>query len=148
MVKCPLYYVALPRVEWLRWRDLLVFFVLPPNKAQQAHYYFVATGTGVSPFHSIIRSFGQLRYTLLYGIHNCAEAADIAHYKPERLVLCTSRSADGDFSGRVTTYIREKSVTTDSVFYLCGGSQMIADVTDLLVNKGVPPENIRTEAFY
>lgn len=124
------------------------FFILNQSNVSNIHHYFIATGTGVSPFHSFVRSYRQLRYTLLYGVRSRAGAVDSDHYRSDALIVCTSQSDDGDFYGRVTRYVRDYPFQSKDIFYLCGGSQMISEVTELLSRKGVPPENIRTEAFY
>lgn len=124
------------------------FFILNQNNISAEHYYFIATGSGVSPFHSFIRSYRNLQYTLVYGVRSRAEVVDPDHYRPDSLVVCTSQSNDGDFAGRVSRFLKEGSFKPGDIFYLCGGSQMISEVTDLLTNKGVLPVNIRTEAFY
>lgn len=124
------------------------FFVLRDVPSQPNHFTFVATGTGISPFHSIIRSNPGLHYDLIQGVRYENEAYDAADYPANCYHLCTSREKGGNFHGRVTQFLKEKGIRKDSVFYLCGNSAMIHEVTDLLEKNGIPPENIRTEVFF
>ena len=125
------------------------FFVLrdtPP--AENNHYTFIATGTGISPFHSIILSNPDLDYEIIHGVRHGYEAYDSSDYVEDRYHLCTSREHGENFYGRVTQYLRNKGIRKDSIFYICGNSGMVNEVTELLENHGITPENIRTEVFF
>jgi len=124
------------------------FFVLDEQVKAGHPTLFVATGTGISPFHSFVRSHFGLNYNLLHGVHFRDEAYGRDSYDPERYRLCTSRQDGSDYFGRVTFYLKEKPVDKDTICYLCGNSDMIEEVTDILEGYGVKPENIRTEVFF
>ena len=49
--------------------------------------------------------------------------------------------------GRITQYI-ETLPETDIEAYICGSNQMVTDVKDKLIAKGVPAEQIYHEMFY
>jgi ferredoxin-NADP reductase len=124
------------------------FFILD-GRTQNGHAaLFVATGTGISPFHSYVRSYRGLNYSVLHGVHFPDEAYGRYSFDPEHFLLCTSRSDQGDYFGRVTRYLKEHPVDPDTICYLCGNSDMIDEVTDILENCGLPPQNIRTEIFF
>ena len=109
---------------------------------------FIASGTGISPFHSYVKSFPDLNYQVLHGVHFANEAYGRETFDAESFVLCTSRSTDGNFFGRVSHYLNQNPVSIETVCYLCGNSDMIEDVTSILENYGLAPENIRTEVFF
>ena len=66
----------------------------------------------------------------------------------DRYKLCTSRDQQGDFNGRVTDYLKQKSLDSDTLVYLCGNCDMIYDVYDLLTSRGFPSGNIKTEVYF
>ena len=66
----------------------------------------------------------------------------------KRHFLCTSRDQEGDFHGRVTDYLRQKEVNSDTLVYICGNCNMIYDVYDLLSSRGFPSGNIKTEVYF
>jgi ferredoxin-NADP reductase len=124
------------------------FFVLDEKVLSGHPVLFVATGTGISPFHSFVRSYPDLNYHMLHGVHFPDEAYGRATYDAERYRLCTSRQEGSDYFGRVTYYLKENPVPKETVCYLCGNSDMIEEVTDILEGYGVCPENIRSEVFF
>ena len=110
---------------------------------------FIASGTGIAPFHSFVKSYPGLDYTVLHGVRGAEEAYDRVDYEPARYVACSSRNPDGDFHGRVTDYLRvNPSRNYDTIYYLCGNRAMIGEVYDLLRLQGVPGNHIFTEAFF
>lgn len=124
------------------------YFTLPPEEINQRKFYFIASGTGVAPFRSFVRSYPNIDYTLLHGVKNTSEAYDRSDYDPERHVLCTSQDTDGDFNGRVTEYIRKNVFDTKALYYLCGNINMIYEVFDILKMKGVPANHLHAEVYF
>jgi ferredoxin-NADP reductase len=100
---------------------------------------FVATGTGVAPFVAFCRS-GITGATLLQGV----SVPEQLIYKTvlegcfEKYVPCISQlgsagnALKGGYAGRVTDYIKAKIVPGVYDFYVCGQTNMIADVTALI----------------
>ncbi len=124
------------------------FFILD-NKVKAGHpVWFVASGTGISPFHSFVTSFEDLNYQILHGVRFVDEAYGRQVFDSEKYCLCTSRHDKGDYFGRVTHYLEKHPVDSHTICYLCGNSQMIEDVSDILEAYGISPENIRTEVFF
>jgi len=125
------------------------FFVLRDGELNQKnHFTFVATGTGISPFHSMVMSNPQLEYEVIHGIKFNNEAYHATDYLAGSYKACISQEYGANFSGRVTKYLREKGFRKDSIFYICGNSAMVNEVSGYLELKGVPPERIRTEVFF
>jgi len=108
---------------------------------------FIATGTGISPFHSFVTSYPGINYTILHGIRETDEAYEKEDYDPKRYVPCVSKGNTNKYNGRVTDFLRTTG-WTDMLYYLCGNNNMIYDVCRILKNKGVHPERIFTEVYF
>jgi len=123
------------------------YFALRPS-SMHLHHLLIATGTGISPFHSFARTYPELQYTLIHGIREVSESYDKGDFRPGSYLACTSRSTDGHFHGRVTDFLRSYDIPYDSEIMLCGNSQMILDVWELLPEKGVDPGKMRQEIYF
>jgi len=125
------------------------FFVLKDSQDNKIkHFTFVATGTGIAPFHSIILSNPDLDYEVIHGVRYDHEAYDPTNYAKDCYKLCASRGQGENYIGRVTQYLKEKKIRKDSIYYICGNSGMVNDVTRYLERHGISSENIRTEVFF
>jgi ferredoxin/flavodoxin---NADP+ reductase len=124
------------------------FFRLNPEVCGESIPVFLATGTGISPFHSFVRSYPEAEYRLLHGIRYREEAYDLSDYDRSRLTLCTSGEPLGDFFGRLTEYLGNCIFPAGSHYFLCGSNQMISDVFDILTGKGVPVSRIHAEVYF
>ncbi len=65
------------------------------------------------------------------------------------LRFCTTESNSEINCGRITNFLE----TTDLIiperkYYLCGSPEMVVEVRDILLNKGVPFENIIAEIYF
>jgi ferredoxin--NADP+ reductase len=111
---------------------------------------FIATGTGISPFHSFVRSYPGIDYTLIHGVHSEAEAYDRWEYDPQRYILCTSGKSAGGRKGRgrVTRFLPGFRVDREMRYYVCGNGNMIYEVYHILRDKGVGDEDIFTEIYF
>ena len=123
-------------------------FLLPSTGLEGGRFVFLASGTGIAPFHSFARTRPGLKYQLLHGVRTADEAYEREHYEAGRYILCSSRDRDGDFSGRVTDYLRDHAIDTGAVFFLCGNYQMITEAYSILIDAGVPAENVRNEVYF
>lgn len=124
------------------------FFNLNEEEISTRKHLFIATGTGISPFHSFVHSYPGLNYKLLHGVRNSDEAYEREHYNSDNYVLCTSKDIHGDFHGRVTDYLKQNETDNDTLVYLCGNSEMVYDVYDILMSQGMPSGNIHTEVYF
>lgn len=111
-------------------------------------FLFIASGTGIAPFHSMIKSIPGLDYKLLHGVRHAEEAYEKNTYDAERHVLCTSGDDKGDFSGRVTDYIKQNEFDKDTICYFCGNFNMIREAMSLLEKKGIPPAQLHAEVYF
>lgn len=124
------------------------FFILNNNETFSKKLLFIATGTGISPFHSLVSTYGLTNYTLLHGVRTANEAYDSDHYNKGKYLLCTTRDNKGHFQGRVTSWLRHNRPVPDTICFLCGNANMIEEAAEILEAFGITPENIRSEVFF
>lgn len=124
--------------------------------------FFISTGTGIAPYVSMIESkkFQEnppSRGVCLFGVRTEDEIL-YQHYfsKNEKFefVPTVSRPIDPNwqgFKGRVTHYLQEQPDNRDWTledYYICGGNDMIKEVKDFLLKKGVPKDQIFQEIYF
>ena len=122
------------------------FFTIKPEHFR-GQLLFVASGTGIAPFHAMVRSNPELNYFLLHGIRDLEDCFESEAYSSDRYVPCVSQG-DGGFQGRVTDYLREHPVHPSTFCFLCGNSAMIFSAFDLLKKQGVRSENLFAEVYF
>ena len=115
--------------------------------------WWIATGTGVAPFRSMLRGgLGQGK-RLIHG----ARTADGFYFADElttalgpRYQRCCSGGALADaHTGRVTDYLAQcPDLPTDHAYYLCGSEMMVVEVRDLLIARGIPFTRIFSEIYF
>jgi ferredoxin--NADP+ reductase len=111
---------------------------------------FVATGTGVAPFLSALRSDGEESPVFLYGVRLGADAVALPFLR-ERCKLSLAVSGErvpGHHYGRVTELLEELPRAPDIHYYLCGLDAMIDEVTHWLESREVDPTRIHREVFF
>lgn len=108
---------------------------------------FIATGTGISPYHSFIESYPALEYRLIHGTGQLSEAYDAELYD-ERYIHCVSREGGGAFQGRLTEYLQTLDIDPQTEAFLCGNCDMIYEAFDLLQDRGLPTAQIHTEVYF
>jgi ferredoxin--NADP+ reductase len=110
-------------------------------------FIFIATGTGVAPFRSFVRSYPGLDYLLYWGVRETSDLPDLTEFDESRIRICVSRpsSRPGE---RVTDALDSSDLPHDAYYYLCGNRKMIVDATRLLRSKGIPGGNIFMETFF
>jgi ferredoxin--NADP+ reductase/benzoate/toluate 1,2-dioxygenase reductase subunit len=124
------------------------FFTLDEESRSGKELVFVASGTGIAPFHSFIKSYPGLNYKLVHGVKYGDEAYEFEDYNPGRYILCTSRDNRGDYQGRVTDFLMAQPIKTGVDYYLCGNSQMIHEVYDILKDLSVETDRIHAEVYF
>ena len=124
------------------------FFKFNPDQFSNKKFLFIATGTGISPFHSFVRTFPQLDYTLIHGVRYGHEAYEHHDFDAEKVTLCTSGESNGRFNGRVTDYLVSQKIEPGTNCFLCGNSEMIYEVFDILTAKGIPVSDIYSEVYF
>lgn len=121
---------------------------------------FVATGTGIAPFRSMLSTFleeseaGTL--TLYWGLRSQRdlyyqkELGALARRHPNFSFITTLSRPENGWNGsigRVTSLVESNIASVSNVtFFLCGNGGMIRDTTEIVRKKGLCP--IRTEQYY
>lgn len=153
-------------------QGFFTFDYVPPHR----QLWLLATGTGLGPFLSMLRS-GQAferaeRVILVHGTRGAAELAHraelegLAQARPDafRYVPVLSRASEpGKLSGRLTQALASgdlervaatKIAAESSHFMLCGNPAMIEDAITLLGERGLKrhrqraPGHITTEKYW
>lgn len=124
------------------------FFTLKPEDLDSKKYLFIASGTGIAPFHSIAHSYPNLNFKLIHGIRHSNEAYEKEHYPSGRYISCVTKDNKGDFKGRVTDYLKANPVDKETLCYLCGNVNMIYDAFDVLKEQGAPSGNLHAEVYF
>lgn len=124
------------------------FFKFNPEQFATRKFLFIATGTGISPFHSFVKTYPELDYQLIHGVRFGNEAYDHGDFDKSKITLCTTGDDEGDFYGRVTDYLFTEQIDPSASCFLCGNSEMIHEAFDILTGKGVPVSNIYSEVYF
>ena len=114
---------------------------------------WIATGTGIAPFYSMLRS-GKADGKVL--IHGNRYLEQFHFYDDFQSALgkayircCSGESADGVFYGRVTRYLAGRPVLEPGLkYYLCGSAEMVVDTRDILIEQGIPFDQIISEIYF
>ena len=123
-------------------------FCLDPAEVDSSRkYVFIASGTGIAPFASYVKSFPALDYTLLHGVRFNDERYDHEDYPADRYIACVSRPKEGEGS-RVTDALERMELDPAAKYYLCGNRNMITDVVSILRRKGIPGGQVFMETFF
>ena len=143
-----------PKLRKLKAGDLVEIhgpfgkFGMEPKAAETGKFVFIASGTGIAPFRSMVRTYPEIDYTLIHGVRLATEAYDRHEYVSDRYVLCTSRDTNGTYQGRVTGYLKNCTFAPETDFYLCGNSDMIFDALEILKEKGFERDQIHCEVYF
>jgi ferredoxin/flavodoxin---NADP+ reductase len=113
---------------------------------------WVAAGTGVAPFISMVRSGLSGEKILVQGSRTVAgllERELFAQALGERYFPCCSReTAEGIFAGRTTEWLTSRPLPEVPRYLLCGSSRMVVDARDVIIGKGAPFASILGEIYF
>lgn len=123
-------------------------FGLDEKRIDSHKHIFIASGTGIAPFHSMVKSKPELNFEIIHGVRFANEAYEREEYNKGKYTLCASRDEKGDFIGRLTEYLKKANFDKNSCFYLCGNSDMIFDSMEILKEKGFDRENVTVEVYF
>jgi ferredoxin--NADP+ reductase/benzoate/toluate 1,2-dioxygenase reductase subunit len=143
-----------PKLRKLKAGDLVEIhgpfgkFGMEPKDAESGKFVFIASGTGIAPFRSMVRTYPEIDYTLIHGVRYSTEAYDRHEYAGDRYILCSSRDPKGTYHGRLTGYLKNCTFATKTQFYLCGNSDMIFDALEILKEKGFERDQIHCEVYF
>lgn len=143
-----------PKLKHLKKGDLVEIhgpfgrFALETKKRDTHQHIFIASGTGIAPFHSMVKSYPGLNYKIIHGVRYANEAYEREDYDRDKYFLCSSRDEKGDFKGRLTEYLKDANFEKNSCFYLCGNSDMIFDAMEILKDKGFSRDDVTVEVYF
>lgn len=123
-------------------------FCIQNSSIESHHFVFLATGTGIAPFHSFALTYPKLNYTVLHGIRDPKEQYGSQDFRPGSYIPCISKNYSGQTSLRLTDFIVSNPININSIVYLCGNRNMIVDALEILRGQGVPGDNLITEVFF
>lgn len=112
------------------------------------HFTFIATGTGIAPFRSFVKTFPAINYQLVHGIRTLEERYHFEEYDSKNYKPCISRPIDDSEPCYVTDYLRKNPLNKETTVYICGNRKMITDVFDLCRLQGINGDNLFTEVFF
>jgi len=115
--------------------------------------FWIASGTGIAPFASMIFSGMGAENTLIHGSrylsHFYYREEITRRIKENYIPCCTGETGDGVSHGRLTQYLEKKEdLSAGKKYYLCGSAEMVVDTRDILIRKGIPYENIIAEIYF
>ncbi len=115
--------------------------------------WWIAAGTGIAPFYSMFRSGISENKTLIHGVRQLNQfyfEDELEWAMGDRYIRCCSQEQSCNvFPGRVTQYLNEiNALPANMNYFLCGKALMVVEVRDLLIEKGVPYENILAEIYF
>ena len=114
--------------------------------------WWIASGTGVAPFYSMIKTGLTINKKLIHGVRHLNQfyfEDELEEALNENYVRCCSgESSCNTIPGRVTDYLNESGNLPDVKYYICGQALMVVEVRDLLIKKGIQFENILAEIYF
>lgn len=122
----------------------------PGANAAVRPFVFMATGTGIAPFLSYLRSPGaRSPAAFRYGCRVAADLVEIDWLRQNAEIECflSRESAAGCRRGRITDHMEELPIG-DLDYYLCGLDAMIDQATEFLTSRGVPLTRVHRECFF
>lgn len=113
---------------------------------------WIATGTGIAPFYSMLRSGMTRKKILLHGVRRADQfyfsdewvaAAGVEYHR-----FCSGEDAPESTRGRINQYLETHELPTELKYYICGQSTMCVEVRDLLIARGIPFTHIIAEIYF
>lgn len=114
---------------------------------------WIATGTGIAPFYSMLRTGLASQKILIHGSRTLEQFHFYDDFKTllgSNYIRCSTAEQDRDvYSGRVTEYLEEQSILNTGVkYYLCGSAEMVVETRDILISKGISFDQIVSEIYF
>lgn len=118
----------------------------------QQKAWWIATGTGIAPFYSMVKSGLTKNKKLVHGVRYLNQF----YFEDELeetmngnyIRCCSGESSCNTIHGRVTDYLNEIPKLPETKYFICGQALMVVEVRDLLIKKGVHFENIMAEIYF
>jgi ferredoxin-NADP reductase len=110
---------------------------------------FFATGTGLSPFISYLRSYpNHPPEMLFYGARYEQELMHVSLLSKKNTRIAVSREKSSYHHGRITDLLSLAPLDQKKHYYCCGMESMIDEISAWLVAKNIPLTQIHREVFF
>ena len=114
---------------------------------------WIATGTGIAPFYSMLRSGLGENKTLLHGNRFLEQFNFYDEFHEalgqDYIRCCSAENGEEVYQGRVTAYLEQQDELNPALkYYLCGSADMVVEARDILISKGIPFGNIISEIYF
>tara|TARA_B100001964_G_scaffold219552_1_gene261741 strand:- start:257 stop:916 length:660 start_codon:yes stop_codon:yes gene_type:complete len=119
-------------------------------------YIFIASGTGIAPFISIIKSNKNLDYELFHGVRNIEDIYDDGKIKNYTVFISRNKNNINKrlsykyFNGRITDNLDflKHYIDQEYLYFICGNSSMVGDMYDFLEKNKIKTNKIFSELFF
>jgi ferredoxin-NADP reductase len=122
----------------------------PGDSEPDERCVFIATGTGIAPFLSYLRTKRSPPLACLYGVSSLGDAFALESLKqlPNFQLAVSKEKTVGNFYGRVTGLLETLPLEEGIHYYLCGLDDMIDEVSQWLERHGIDYSQIHREVFF
>jgi len=113
---------------------------------------WIATGTGIAPFYSMLRSGLGHNKTLVHGARYAHQFYFDTEWQ-EQLGgryhrFCSGERPPGMVHGRVNQFFKQSHEPLADRVYICGQATMCVKIRDLLIAQGIPFGRILVEIYF
>jgi ferredoxin-NADP reductase len=122
----------------------------PGQDVEEAPFVFLATGTGIAPFLSYIKTFSNPPVRCLYGVRRAADAIgyeELQLHCPTHLAVSREQT-DEHHQGRITELLELLPLDAGTHYYCCGLESMVNEVSEWLQQNGIGLSQIHREVFF
>jgi len=114
---------------------------------------WIATGTGIAPFYSMLKSGRAANKILIHGNRYLEQFHFYDYFTSlmgdQYIRCCSAEEDEGVYHGRVTSFLEEYPLPAYGLkYYLCGSAEMVVEVRDILIEKGIPFDRIISEIYF
>ena len=120
----------------------------PGENINNSKNVFIATGTGIAPFLSYIKTFpDNPPISLFYGVSFKNDLVGVKFFG-KNINIAVSQEDTKFHKGRITDLFEYLPISKKINYYCCGREKMINDVRNHLVNNKILKDNIFNEVFF
>lgn len=110
---------------------------------------FFATGTGIAPFISYIKSFKDNPPAMLfYGVKKVNDAVGYNDFSISKKYLTISQEESEFHKGRITDLLFKIPIAENYKYYCCGREKMINEISLYLEKNNISKKQIHSEVFW
>jgi ferredoxin-NADP reductase len=123
----------------------------PGAQHEGENFIFMATGTGIAPFLSHMRSYpDNPPEKIFFGVRYLADAVGFGIFdeKCAGYLAVSREKIPGIFHGRISDLVKQFQFEQTNHFYLCGLDTMIEEMRTYLISIGIATDQIHHEIFF